>query len=154
MTLTTQDKIQEMGLTGEKIIINMLSKKGFKVESSIDKFDKHKDILVDGKYTVEVKTQCPLVKFDSFTFRNNQLKKCQNVDVLFFISVPHPKFKHYSDGWIYRVIPNMFEYKNWQDKTGSTRILIPIKQDFVKPEIKCTDKEIFELQKYITTGYK
>jgi hypothetical protein len=151
---TVKDKIQEMGLTGEKIIINMLSSRGFKVESSIDKFDRYKDILVDGKYTVEVKTQCPLVKFDSFTFNLSQLRKCKSVDVLFFISVPHPKFRHYSDGWIYRVTPNMFEYKNWQDKTGSARILVPIKQDFVKPEIKCTDEQIAELQKYITTEYK
>lgn len=154
MILSQKDKIQELGLLGEKIIINMLSEKGFKVESSIDKFDRYKDILVDGKYTVEVKTQCPLVKFDSFTFNISQLKKCNSVDVLFFISVPHPKFKHYSDGWIYRVIPNMFEYKHWQDKSGSPRILVPIKQDFVKPEMKLTDKQIVELQKYLTTGYR
>jgi hypothetical protein len=154
MIMTREQMMNELGLTGEKVIINMLSELGCKIQSSVNKFDNRKDLLVDDKYTVEVKTQAPFFKLNSFTFTPSQLNKCQSVDVLYFISVPHPKFKHFSDGWIYRVEPKKFTFRRWTDKKGIPRILVPIEQDALMPVKQISQEEMRELQKYITTDYK
>ena len=154
MIMTREQMMNELGLTGEKVIINMLSELGCKIQSSVNKFDNRKDLLVDDKYTVEVKTQAPFFKLNSFTFTPSQLNKCQSVDVLYFISVPHPKFKHFSDGWIYRVEPKNFTFRRWTDKKGIPRILVPIEQDALMPVKQISQEEMRELQKYITTDYK
>ena len=39
--------MNELGVAGEKIIINMLSELGCKIESSINKYDNQKDLFVD-----------------------------------------------------------------------------------------------------------
>jgi len=154
MIMNKEQMMNELGLAGEKVIINMLSELGCKIQSSINKFDNKKDLLVDDKYTVEVKTQAPFFKLNCFTFTPSQLNKCQSVDVLYFISVPHPKFKHFSDGWIYRVEPKNFTFSRWTDKKGIPRILVPIKQDALIPIKQINQEEMCELQKYITTEYK
>jgi hypothetical protein len=151
--MTKTEMMNELGLSGEKVVINMLSAEGCRVETSINKYDSEKDLLVDGKYKVEVKTQAPFVKENAFTFNTSQLRKCQSVDVLYFVSVPHPTYRHYSDGWIYRVVPSEFKSYPWKDKFGNSRICIPIKQDALIPVKKMSDSEAKELQKYISTGY-
>ena len=79
--------IDILGRTGEKIIANMLIELGLNVQESIDHFDREKDFLVDGK-KVEVKTEQPYVLMNCFSFRENQLRKCRSVDVLYFVSIP------------------------------------------------------------------
>ena len=56
MKMTRKDKMNELGLIGEKVITNMLTKEfpGIVIEHSLNKFDSEKDMLVDGK-KVEVK---------------------------------------------------------------------------------------------------
>ena len=54
--MNKEEKMNELGLAGEKIVINMLSSLGLKIESSINKYDSEKDMLVDGK-KVEVKAE-------------------------------------------------------------------------------------------------
>ena len=151
--MTKDELMNELGLSGEKIVINMLSELGCVVKSSINKYDSQKDLLVDGQYTVEVKTQAPFVKENVFTFNPSQLRKCKSVDVLYFVSVPHPTYRHYSDGWIYRAVTKDFKYYPWKDKWGNSRICVPIKQEALIPVKKMTDEECAELQKYLTTGY-
>ena len=151
--MTKTEMMNELGLSGEKIVINMLSAEGCCVETSINKYDSEKDLLVDGQYKVEVKTQAPFVKENAFTFHPSQLRKCKSVDVLYFVSVPHPTYRHYSDGWIYRAVPSEFKSYPWKDRFGNPRICIPIKQDALIPVKKMSDSEAKELQKYISTGY-
>ena len=151
--MTKDELMNELGLSGEKIIINMLSEEGCKVKTSINKYDSEKDLLVDDTYTVEVKTQAPFVKENAFTFNPSQLRKCKSVDVLYFVSVPHPRYRHFSDGWIYRAVPSEFKSYPWKDRYGNPRICIPIKQEALIPVKKMSDEECKELQKYLTTGY-
>jgi hypothetical protein len=147
--------ILKLGLEGEKVIVEMLRQLDIDVYHVYDdnKFDREKDILVDGKYKVEVKTQAPFVKLDSFSFLPNQLKKCTEADVLYFVSVPHPTWPHFSDGWIYRAVPNEFKYKNWKDRWGKERILIPIEQEALIPVTKMADEKSKELQLLLSTMY-
>ena len=153
--MTREEKMNELGLLGEKIVTNMLNKlnPGLVIKHSLNKFDNEKDMLVDGK-KVEVKTESPYVFMNCFSFRPNQLKKCNNVDVLYIVSVPHIKFKHYSDGWVYRVIPDQFKTIRYTTKYGVQMIGIPIKQESVIPVYKMTEDEITELKKYSNTEYK
>ena len=58
--MTYDESIGELGLLGEKIMTNYFNSQGMMVEHSIDKFDREKDMLVNGK-KVEIKTEQPLV---------------------------------------------------------------------------------------------
>jgi hypothetical protein len=145
----------KLGLEGEKVVVDMLRQLELDVYHVYDdnKYDREKDILVDGKYKVEVKTQAPFVKQNAFSFFPNQLKKCTEADVLYFVSVPHPTWPHFSDGWVYRAVPNKFEYKNWKDRWGKERILIPIEQESLIPVFKMDENKCKELQSLISSDY-
>lgn len=153
--MSKEDKMNELGLLGEKIVTNMLNREhpGLVIEHSINKFDSEKDMLVDGK-KVEVKTESPYVFKNCFSFRPNQLKKCRNVDVLYIVSVPHVKFKHFSDGWVYRLIPSEFKTFEYVTNYGIKMIGIPIRQESVIQVYKMSDQEVSELMKYSNTDYK
>jgi hypothetical protein len=153
--MSREQKMNELGLTGEKIVTNMLNRlhPGLVIEHSVNKFDSEKDMLVDGR-KVEVKTETPYVLKDSFSFRPNQLKKCRNVDVLYIVSVPHVKYKHHSDGWVYRIDPSNFKTYNYKTSYGIEMVGIPIRQDSVMPVYKMSEEEIKELMKYSNTDYK
>lgn len=153
--MSKEDKMNELGLMGEKIVTNMLNREhpGLVIEHSINKFDSEKDMLVDGK-KVEVKTESPYVFKNCFSFRPSQLKKCRSVDVLYIVSVPHVKFKHFSDGWVYRIKPDEFKTIKYVTKYGVEMVGIPIEQDAVIAVYKMTNEEISELMKYSNTEYK
>jgi hypothetical protein len=145
--------IDILGRTGEKIIANMLIELGLKVQESIDHFDSQKDFLVDGK-TVEVKTEQPYVLKDSFSFRENQLRKCKSVDVLYFVSIPPLFKKDYKwGGWIFRAEPQNFKYSTYTTKTGMRMVAVPIEQSAMIPVKKMNDLEIAELLKYASSAY-
>lgn len=149
-----EEKMNELGLAGEKVVTNMLNRlhPGLVIEHSIDKYDNEKDMLVDGK-KVEVKTESPYVLKNCFSFRPSQLRKCRSVDVLYIVSVPHVKFKHFSDGIVYRLIPSEFKTFEYVTRRGVKMVGIPIKQDAVIPVYTMNQEEIEHLMKYSNTEY-
>jgi len=151
--MTKEELMNELGLAGEKIVINMLSSEGCRIESSINKYDSEKDLMVDGQYKVEVKTQVPFIMKNSFTFKPNQLRKCRSVDVLYFVSVPPPRHHDKWAGWIFRVEPKNFVTTTYRTKDGREMILINREQPALVPVKKMTDEEAKELQKYTVSGY-
>jgi hypothetical protein len=151
--MTKEELMNELGLAGEKIVINMLSGEGCRIQSSIDKYDSEKDLMVDGQYKVEVKTQVPFIMKNSFTFKPNQLRKCRSVDVLYFVSVPPPRHNDKWGGWIFRVDPKNFVTTTYRTKDGREMILINRDQPALVPVKKMTDEEAKELQKYTVSGY-
>ena len=151
--MTKEELMNELGLAGEKIVINMLSDEGYRIKTSVDKYDSEKDLLVDGQYKVEVKTQVPFVMQNAFTFKPNQLRKCRSVDVLYFVSVPPPRHEDKWAGWIFRVEPKNFVTRNYKTKDGREMILIDREQSALVPVKKMTDDEMKELQKYTVSGY-
>ena len=77
-------KMNMMGVLGEKIFRDFAESKGAKVKTKTSMYDSEKDFTVDG-YTTEVKTQEPYHLKNSFTVKNDQLEKCNKVDLLIFI---------------------------------------------------------------------
>jgi hypothetical protein len=151
--MTKEELMNELGLAGEKIVINMLSGEGCRIESSINKYDSEKDLMVDGQYKVEVKTQVPFIMKNSFTFKPNQLRKCRSVDALYFVSVPAPRHTDKWAGWIFRVEPKNFVTTTYRTKDGREMILINREQPALIPVRKMSDEEARELQKYTVSEY-
>ena len=150
--MTKDEMMNELGLAGEKIIINMLSEDGHKVKTSINKYDSEKDLLVGNK-KVEVKTQVPFVIQNAFTFKPNQLRKCRSVDILYFVCVPPPRHKDQWAGLVFEADPKSFTTRNYTTKDGRVMVLIDRNQPALKPVKKISDEEVKELQKYSVSGY-
>jgi hypothetical protein len=142
----------KLGRAGETIVMNYFNKKGVIVESSVDQYDSQKDMLVDGK-KVEVKTQVPFVSKDSFSFKKNQLKKCRNADMVFFVSVPNEKREHYSAGKVYAIESKKLQHTEYTTKDGRDMVLIPIKQEGMKEVFSMTPEECKILQRYSVSGW-
>ena len=145
--------IRDRGLLGEKIMTNYFNTQGFMVEHSIDKFDREKDMLVNGK-KVEIKTEQPLVFKNCLTIRETQLKKCRSVDELYFVTVP-PSFRenYQYGGCIFKVDPENFKWTKWIPKDGRQMCAISIFQESVKFIKKLSDAECKELIKYRNSNY-
>jgi len=150
--MTKDEMMNELGLAGEKIVINLLSEEGYKVKSSINKYDSEKDLLANDK-KVEVKTQVPFIMQNAFTFKPNQLPKCRSVDVLYFVSVPPPRHTDKWAGWIFKVNPKTFKTRNYTTKDGRVMVLIDREQEALIPVKKMSNEEMKELQKYTVSGY-
>ena len=153
--MKTEQRIDILGRIGEKILVNYFNTLGRKVQESIDHFDHVKDMTVDGKL-IAVKTEQPFVKKNAFTFRENQLRKCRNVDELYFISIPpllNPSYKW--GGWIFKADPKTFvESERYTTKFGNKMIVVPIEQESLIPVKKLSQDEIDELIKYADSNYK
>lgn len=149
---TREKDIDILGRIGEKIIINMLSREGLTVQESIDPYDSVKDMTCEGK-TIEVKTQVPFIVEKAFTFKQNQLNKCRNVDVLYFISVPAPRHKYKWDGYIFEADPKSFKTRKRNTKDGRTMILVDIEQDAIMPIQRLSKEEVNTLKKYTASEY-
>jgi hypothetical protein len=142
------DSLQaKLGRAGETIVLNYFSRKGVVVEASIDQYDSQKDMIVKNK-KIEVKTQVPFVSKDSFSFKQNQLKKCLNADWVFFVSIPTKKREHFSTGKVYAIESKKMQYSGYQTKDGRDMILIPIKQESMKELFSMTEEECKILQRY------
>jgi hypothetical protein len=150
--MTKDEMMNELGLAGEKVIINLLSEEGCKVKSSINKYDSEKDLLADDK-KVEVKTQVPFIMQNAFTFKPNQLRKCRSVDILYFVSVPAGRHNDKWAGWIFKADPKAFKTRTYTTKDGREMVLVDREQDALTPVKKMTDEEMKELQKYSVSGY-
>jgi len=150
--MNRDDMIKNLGLIGEKIVINHYSSMGNIVEHSINSFDNKKDLVVNGK-TIEVKTQVPWISENSFTVKQNQLRKCRSVDELVFISVPPPRHKDRWAGWMFSADPKKFKVKYYTTYDGREMVLIPREQEAVQPVKKLSDDELSELTKYTVSGY-
>jgi len=84
-----EKKTDKMGTIGEKIVADFLTNKyNAEVVISKDKYDSVKDMTVNGQ-SCEVKTQVPWITENAFSVKRNQLKKCNNAEVLIFVEIPY-----------------------------------------------------------------
>jgi hypothetical protein len=81
-------KMTMLGQLGEKIVRSIAVNAGYKVNDTVDMYDSEKDFKI-GDNTCEVKTQKLWISENSFSIKGNQLKKCNAVDLLFFVETPH-----------------------------------------------------------------
>lgn len=166
-----KEKIERIGQIGEKIIRNMFSQQGLIVEDALDVFDSTKDMTVYSKdydessstFTVnkkiiEVKVCTPYVRKKAVTIRAKQLKKCQSVDELYFITIPHKTIEYKYSGWILKIDPKNFEYDDYPQpdkrEPSGVRLMISIKigQQATTRVRPLTSEELTELMKYSVSG--
>ena len=152
MILDKKEKMDRLGRIGENIVTNYLSEQGYLIQVSINPFDNQKDLLCGDK-KIEVKTQVPFIREQAFTFKPDQLKKCRNVDELYFISVPAPSHYFRWEGWIFKVNPKEFLVRETSTKDGRIMKLVNIQQDAVSPVKKLSDEIVTELRKYSVSQY-
>ena len=81
-------KMTMLGNAGEKVVEEYFRDKGYAVSSSTSIYDSIKDLTVNDKYTIEVKTQQLFHTANAFTIKPDQLLKCLNVDILIFVETP------------------------------------------------------------------
>lgn len=86
--MNRSQRVEALGALGERTIMKWFNYHGITGSMSSDKFDDQKDMVVEGR-TVEVKTLMPIFKYNSFCLPEQQGFKCDNVDRLIFIKVPH-----------------------------------------------------------------
>jgi hypothetical protein len=166
-----KEKIERIGQIGEKIIRNMFSQQGLIVEDALDVFDSTKDMtvyskdfdevsftFVINKKIIEVKVCTPYVHKKAVTIRKKQLKKCQSVDELYFITVPHRTLDYKYSGWILKIDPKTFEYEEYSQsdkrEPSGVRKMIAIKvgQPATTRVRPLTSEELNELLKYSVSG--
>jgi len=150
--MTRIENMEILGRMGEKYVANVLTQEGVMIEHALSHFDSKKDLTGDGK-TIEVKTQVPFIIENAFSVKPNQIYKCRNVDVLYFITVPAPKHKFKNEGWLFRVDPKTFVTKIRKTKDGRQMTLIPIDQSAVTPIHKIDNTILSEMMKYTVSGY-
>ena len=137
------DRKATLGTMGEKIVSNYYSRAGNTVEHSIDPYDRHKDLLVDGK-KVEVKTQTRFVMKDCFTLKLNQIKKC--INGFYIVECPTTASNESS---LYKVDKG-FRYSTGLMNNGDVRYEIKRLQPAVKKLTDIEGKEKMLLRRYST----
>ncbi len=85
--LSLCEKRKKTGELGEKLVARYYRFLGLSVEESSDAMDSKKDMLVNNK-TCEVKAQQAWHVKNSFSVKPDQLKKCNDVDILIFVETP------------------------------------------------------------------
>lgn len=156
---TDDERRDKLGKAGEDIVSNYYSAKGKIVKRSINQYDGVKDLDIDN-YKLEVKTMVPFISEDAFSFRNSQLNKCKNVDLVYFVSVPAYGKTHYSFGKVYRIRSEKMRYefywKSFYGRDGGKQVKmvkVPISQDGMQEVFTMTDEECAILQEYSTSNF-
>lgn len=151
--MSYDQNIDALGRAGEIIVSNHYTDLGHKVKPSLDKFDRVKDLVVDG-INVEVKTQQPYVKMNALTFRPNQLPKCSKVDRLNFVTATAQISPNYKwNNCIFEVSSNFITIP-YVTSYGVSMVAIPIEQEAVKFIRKLTVEEASEIARYTQSNYK
>ena len=153
--MTTQNVLDEkktrLGKMGEICVGNWASTQGKVVIHAIDPYDSQKDLVIDC-ITVEVKTQTPYINEMAFSIRPNQLRKCREVDELYFVALPSPqaRFAYAGQCWIYKVDPKTFTHREIYTRGGMKMILIDIKQAAVTPVMEIDPSDVALMMRYST----
>ena len=83
----TEQKKMKTGDLGEKLVAKYYRNIDSSVEESLDLFDYEKDMMVNNQ-SCEVKTQQRWHIQGDFTINPNQVKKCEEVDLLVIVETP------------------------------------------------------------------
>lgn len=155
-------KRQELGKLGELAVVSCLKKRGHTVEYSESGFDSKKDLIMNGKIFVEVKTQTVFFKTNSFSINETQYHKCTNAGALIFVQTPHPDYPDENDGAIYAydqksVMENLGEPEwVWDHETKKKRLSYPVKRQYDKiiGNVRDLAEDVFDRMKSISTSKK
>lgn len=85
--MNNREKMIMLGNLGEKIVRYLAQEEGCVVKENPSLYDNTKDLTINGR-SCEVKTQTRFVVENAFTVKENQVAKCTNVDLLYFVETP------------------------------------------------------------------
>lgn len=122
--LDSEQRKSKTGDLGERLVARYFRQLGFQVEESLDLFDRKKDMVIDHKYTCEVKTQQLWHLQKAFTVRESQLKKCNEVDKLIFVETPSKYNKNRV--FLYEFVKDKRQTRSMKTRDGRLMYLYPI----------------------------
>ena len=117
-----------LGMLGEKIVAKHFRDNGHQVEESLNVFDSDKDMIIDGN-NVEVKTNAPLIYYDSFSFPKSQYNKIMNAHRVYWVSVPLQTMDDTFTGCIFEMDPKVAKLHKITFKTGKETIGLKRQQE-------------------------
>lgn len=139
-------------MLGEKIVAKHFRDSGHQVEESLDVFDSDKDMIIDGN-NVEVKTNAPLIYYDSFSFPKGQYNKIINSHRVYWVSVPLQTQEDPFAGCIFEMDPKVAKLHTITFNSGKTTIGLRRQQDGMKIIHKIEDPKLLKQLKELSSSY-
>lgn len=139
-------------MLGEKIVAKHFRDSGHQVEESLNVFDQDKDMIIDG-YNIEVKTNAPLIYYDSFSFPKGQYNKIMNSHRVYWVSVPLQTQEDPFVGCIFEMDPKVAKLHTITFNSGKTTIGIRRQQDGMKVIYRIEDPVLLKQLKELSSSY-
>lgn len=141
-----------LGMLGEKIVAKHFRDNGSTVEESLNIFDSEKDMVVDGN-NIEVKTNAPLIYYDSFSFPKSQYNKIINSHRVYWVSVPLQTQEDQFAGCVFEMDPKVAKLHTITFNSGKTTIGLKRQQDGMKVIHKIEDPSLLKHLRSLSTSY-
>lgn len=141
-----------LGILGEKIVAKHFRDSGHQVDESLDIFDSEKDMLIDGN-KIEVKTNVPLIYYDSFSFSKSQYNKIINSHRVYWVSVPLQTQEDPYAGCIFEMDPKVATLHTITFNSGKSTIGLRRNQNGMKVVYKIKDPLLLNHLKSLSTSY-
>lgn len=139
---------ERIGMLGEQVVAEQFP---YAVKSEY-KYDSEKDGMI-GPHKYEVKTTTYIAKTKSLWVQENQWLKLDNVDYIFFITVPHKKYEYFREDKICQLfmsIDNRYRILNYGTKKVRSYELIHLTP--ICDLDKVISNEIIHLTDQLTRG--
>lgn len=141
-----------LGMLGEKIVAKHFRDSGHQVEESLNIFDSEKDMTIDGK-NVEVKTNAPLIYYDSFSFPKSQYNKIINSHRVYWVSVPLQTQEDEFAGCVFEMDPKIAKLHLIKFASGKKTIGLRRNQEGMKVIHKIEDAALLKHLQSLSTSY-
>lgn len=141
-----------LGMLGEKIVAKHFRDSGHQVEESLNIFDSEKDMTIDGK-NVEVKTNAPLIYYDSFSFPKSQYNKIVNSHRVYWVSVPLQTQEDEFAGCVFEMDPKIAKLHLITFGSGKKTIGLRRNQEGMKVIHKIEDTALLKHLQSLSTSY-
>lgn len=151
---STETKLKNalLGMLGEKIVAKHLRDCGHTVNESLYMFDSNMDMIVDGN-PVEVKTQVPLLMYDSFAVSVNQMNKIKKSHKVYWVSVPPTKVSDILSGSVFEMDPKVVTSFSHKLKNGREIMCFRRNQEGMKIVYQIKDQTLINHLKELSTSY-
>ena len=141
-----------LGMLGEKIVAKHFRDNGHQVDESLNIFDSDKDMIIDGN-NVEVKTNAPLIYYDSFSFPKSQYNKIMNAHRVYWVSVPLQTKDDQFSGCIFEMDPKIAKLHTITFNSGQTTIGLKRQQEGMKIIHRIEDRSLLNHLRDLSSSY-
>ena len=141
-----------LGMLGEKIVAKYFRDNGSMVEESLNIFDSEKDMVIDGR-NIEVKTNAPLIYYDSFSFPKSQYNKIINCHRVYWVSVPLQKQEDEFAGCVFEMDPKVAKLHIITFRSGKKTIGLKRQQEGMKIIHRIEDPSLLKHLRNLSTSY-